>query len=46
MQVVLDHWLATISGINVAYERGLAEAEALSHMSDEHSLTASPGCLV
>jgi len=35
-------WLHVISGVNVAYGRGLAEAEDLSCTSDEHSPTASP----
>lgn len=38
--------MPVILGTNVAYNRGLAEAEALSCMSDAHSLTASPSFLV
>lgn len=35
-----------MSNVDVAYERGLAEAEALSDISDEHSLNAAPRSLV
>jgi hypothetical protein len=41
-RAALCYRLHVVWYVNMAYERGLAEAEALSDMPDEHSLTASP----